>query len=366
MGAAAIAGSGILAACGQASGPVASATAAATAKATSAAATASAAAVARTIRISNTPANQGPTDMATLVAQSLGFYKTDGLDAKLVDGTTSSVPPLFLSGGIDVLCHGSAFFSYALQGQDVKIVVSLGNTIPDMLLVRSSIQSAADLKGKVFGLNGLTGSIRALGDHILAADGLKDTDVNWIQIAGQPNLLAALVAGRIDACILPWEQAIQSRSQPGVKILQKDPTAGGFQLSGYRFAGVKTAFAKANPEAVQGFVTAIIQAHRALAKDQSAYVDQVKALFPKIPPDVATEMYTLSQDVGYFPVNGGVEPSWIQGNLDFYRSELVKTGASAAPASAATLLDTSYAKAALDKLGGPIDAKLDKASWYKK
>lgn len=301
----------------------------------------------------------------TLVARSLGLYQKYGVDGQLVDGTTASVGPLFQSGGLEVLLHGSALFSLALQGQNVKIVAALGSTSPFSLVARSDIRSVTDLKGKNFGDISPTGSVAVMRGHILNKAGMKDGDVQMVIIpGGYSQLTAAMIAGRVDAALLQWSFALQARKEPTLHVLDDNPTAGGWALYGYRFAGVKGEWADKNPEAVEGFVAGLIAATRALASDRNTYMTQLRSFFPKMTDDDATEMYKLQADGGYWSVNGGVDPAGIQRNLDYYRGALVATGASAAPATG--LLDTKYAKAALDKLGGPVASRTDPASWYKK
>lgn len=318
-----------------------------------------------TVSISNTPANQSPNDFSTIVADKLGIYQKYGVTSKLVDGTTASLPPLFLRGGVDVLCHGSALFTQALQGQKVKIICGLGSVSPYSFIARDTIGSVADLRGKPVGVQLVgSGSVYALNVFALKKAGLGEKDVKFVAIAGFADQLAALAAGRIEAAMLPYDQAYLAQQQKGVRVLDSNPTAGGFQLAGYRFAGVQAAFAEKNPELVTNFVTALIETQRQLATDKTTYEQQVKAVTPKLAAG-ADQLFDIQQQNGYWSVNGGIDPQWIDANLSYYRAIQQKQGGTVADVTGADLAATQYAKAALDKLG-KVDAKIDTATWYAK
>ncbi|MBU6423517.1 MAG: hypothetical protein KGQ88_05725, partial [Chloroflexi bacterium] len=78
----------------------------------------------------------------------------------------------------------------------------------------------------------------------------------------------------------------------------------------------------------------------------------------------AAYTYTIQEKVGFWSVNGGMDPAGVERNLAFYRGLITATGASPAPVSA--IADSRFVKAALDTLGGPIASTTDPASWYKK
>jgi ABC-type nitrate/sulfonate/bicarbonate transport system substrate-binding protein len=351
-GAAAVAGPALLAACGR--GATAGKSAAG-----------GGGTAAGTLSISNTPANQSPNDFSTIVASNLGTYQKYGVHTSLVNGTTASLPPLFLRGGVDVLCHGSALFTQALQDQKVKIVCGLGSVSPYSFIARDAIGSVADLRGKPIGVQLVgSGSVYALNVFTLQKAGLTEKDVKFVAIAGFADQLAALAAGRIEAAMLPYDQAYLAQQLKGMRVLDSNPTAGGFQLAGYRFAGVQAAFAEKNPELVTNFVTALIAVQRVLATDRATYEQQVKVATPKLAPG-ADQLFDIQQTNGYWSVNGGLDPQWIQANLDYYRAIQTKQGGKVADVSGTDLAATQYVKAALDKLG-KVDAKIDTAAWYTK
>jgi ABC-type nitrate/sulfonate/bicarbonate transport system substrate-binding protein len=350
-GAAAVAGPALLAACGGGG--------------TAGKSAAGGGAEAGTLSISNTPANQSPNDFSTIVAGNLGIYQKYGVTTSLTNGTTASLPPLFLRGGVDVLCHGSALFTQALQNQHVKIICGLGSVSPYSFIARDTIGTVADLRGKPIGVQLVgSGSVYALNVFALQKAGLTEKDVKFVAIAGFADQLAALAAGRIEAAMLPYDQAYLAQQLKGVRVLDNNPTAGGFQLAGYRFAGVQAAFAEKNPELVTNFVTALIAVQRVLATDRATYEQQVKVATPKLAAG-ADQLFDIQQNNGYWSVNGGLDPQWIQANLDYYRNIQTKQGGKVADVTGADLAATQYVKAALDKLG-KVDAKIDSAAWYTK
>lgn len=114
---------------------------------------------------------------------------------------------------------GTTMAAPRLQGADLVVVLSFQNKLNDRLVVRPSIRSPADLKGKRVGVAGF-----GLGAHrsarlIVAKLGLNpEKEVTLLQVGGQPTRLAALFAGSIDATVLnpPFHQ---KAVEGGMKIL---------------------------------------------------------------------------------------------------------------------------------------------------
>jgi NitT/TauT family transport system substrate-binding protein len=315
------------------------------------------------VTFSRDPSNVTTEQFASLAAVNLGLYTKYGVSASPLNGTTTTLPTLLLKGTLGILEHGSAGYTLALQGQPVKIILGLGNTDPYVLASRTSITSIDQLKGKTFGAADIgSGSVYALALHCLAKANLTAKDVRFVELQVS-DAVAAMAAGRVDAYLLTYGAAALAKTQSSIHVLDAKP-ADGFALKGYRSSVVLADFIKSNPEAVQGYVTSLIAAQRALA-NRSTFVQQVQAVIPgTYQPAELDSIFAQQTAVGFASVNGGINPDWISANLDYYKQQ-VQSGSKAANVSVADLLDTSFAKAALDKLG-VVQSTVDTASWYKK
>jgi ABC-type nitrate/sulfonate/bicarbonate transport system substrate-binding protein len=136
------------------------------------------------------------------IARREGIFAKYDLDVEMVlmQGASTYMPAL-ASGNIQVLYGGGTAVSRAIAtgGFDLTVIATETRYVPLRLMVNSSIQTAADLKGKKLGVG------RAGLDEyatILYLERLKLTpgkDVQFVYLAGGiPSRVAAIKQGLID------------------------------------------------------------------------------------------------------------------------------------------------------------------------
>lgn len=141
---------------------------------------------------------------ATL-ADSLGFYKEQGLDVSIQDfpGGSKALESLF-GGSADVVC---GFYDHtvqmAAQGRELRAFISLLR-YPGLIATTTSpaIQSIADLKGKPVGVSASGSSTHMFLNYLLSRNGLKPEDVSIVQIGLGATAVAAATRDRVAAEIL--------------------------------------------------------------------------------------------------------------------------------------------------------------------
>ena len=151
---------------------------------------------------------------ATL-AQSLGFYKEEGLEISIQDfpGGSKALESLF-GGSADVVC---GFYDHtvqmAAQGRELRAFISLLR-YPGLVATTTSpaVKTLADLQGKPVGVSAAGSSTHMFLNYLLAQHGLKPEDISVVQIGLGATAVAAADRNRVDAEIL---------TDPTVGLLRK-------------------------------------------------------------------------------------------------------------------------------------------------
>ena len=147
------------------------------------------------------------------IALEKGFFRTHGLDITGIisgAGGGSSVRNAMASdlGYGDVTA--APVIAAAEQGQDVKIVGITSRSLADLVLIvmpDSQIRTAADLKGKKFGISNPKSLGEMMGVLVMEKAGLKQGDVQMTALGSLSGALTALenvmlpleLAGSLDA-----------------------------------------------------------------------------------------------------------------------------------------------------------------------
>jgi len=146
------------------------------------------------------------TNASLWVAEEQGFFKKHGLDVSAVFTGSGSVTSQALVAGEVKLASNSVgpVASAAGAGADFVIVAGLIHILPYQFWVQPQVRQAADLKGKKVAI-----STFGSGSHLaaevalqyLGLDPARDK-VAIMQIGAQPDRVAALLTGRVDATAL--------------------------------------------------------------------------------------------------------------------------------------------------------------------
>src|SRR6202030_2420787 len=137
------------------------------------------------------------------IALEKGFFRTHGLD---ITGIISGA-----GGGSSVRNAMASDLGYgdvtaapviAAEGQDVKIVGITSRSLADLVLIvmpDSPIRTAADLKGKKFGISNPKSLGEMMGVLVMEKAGLKQGDVQMTALGSLSGALTALENGVVDA-----------------------------------------------------------------------------------------------------------------------------------------------------------------------
>lgn len=143
---------------------------------------------------------------ATQISQywttSSGCAKENGIELDMVTAGGGGAQQLAV-GALNVAQSGFPdFFRAIAQGAPMKIFVNNNSVPPYSVFAKPAIKSAKDLKGKTISIGGVKDVTLIYMRPLLAAAGLKTTDVDFVYAKATADRFTALNAGGVDAAIL--------------------------------------------------------------------------------------------------------------------------------------------------------------------
>jgi NitT/TauT family transport system substrate-binding protein len=150
------------------------------------------------IRIAYT--SPGPQHGVLWVGDVAGVFKKNNLDLEIIYMPGNISMGSLISGELNFGQMTGALMSPArLQGSDVVMLVSIQELLDDRLVVRPSIKTPEELKGKRIAVSrfGAASHMRVL--NMLPRFGLTDKDITFLQIGDTPARIIAMVGNSADA-----------------------------------------------------------------------------------------------------------------------------------------------------------------------
>ena len=190
------------------------------------------------------------------IAMDKGFFKEEGLDARWIELQGRPMITAGLTGNLDFVPIPSGGANAVLTaGAPLKYIVNQSLKPQYIIVAKAEIKKVEDLKGKTLGYARV-----GAADYDEGATTLDrffnmkvGRDYKVIQFQGEPERMAALANGDIDAALVSVPRAYQAR-QAGFNVLLRTgdylPRAGGaFWCT--------EAFFQKNPDTVKRFIRAI-------------------------------------------------------------------------------------------------------------
>lgn len=215
------------------------------------------------------------------LAVEKGLYKAAGLDVTIEPGNGSQTTAQLISvGRYDIGFADSApVMKLISDGAKIKVLATIlqGNPNAVTALKKTSLKSVADIKGKSVAMPN-AGSQSSMFPLVLAANGLKDTDIKIVNMPPQ-SMVASLMQGSVDVILGSVDQFdIQLKAQ-------------GQEFDSYLFidSGAPTVstsiiasedFLAKNPDAAKKFVAASLKGWYATLDAPAEGVAAMKKMFP--------------------------------------------------------------------------------------
>jgi NitT/TauT family transport system substrate-binding protein len=280
--------------------------------------------------------------LPTTLAQELGFYREEGIDAELQDfaGGAKSLQAL-VGGSADVV---SGFYDHTIQmaaeGREMIAFVSMLR-FPGLVLVTSpqsaaSVTSIDALKGRIAGVTTAGSSSQMLLSYLLQRHGVAPDAVSITAIGSAATAVAALEHGKVDAGMLADPAfTLVTRRNPHVRVLADLRTAAGVKEAfGTETYPASVLYAKgdwlrANRDTAKRLARAIT---RTLAWMHAHSAEEITAKTPKTlrGEDDAIYVEALNASMPMFSIDGamsaegaGVVRTLLAGSIDKVRTATI-------------------------------------------
>ncbi len=160
--------------------------------------------------------------LPTYVAMDRGLFKAEGLDAEFVNMTAGELARAAVAKEIDFAPVPGASAEAMLKGAPLVFVVGESLVSQWTLTTAASIKSVEDLRGKTLGL-GRPGSADYSELVVVLAKFFKmepGKDYKIINFRGEPERVAAIIAGSIQGAALSFPHAARAEAE-GLRVLVK-------------------------------------------------------------------------------------------------------------------------------------------------
>jgi len=292
------------------------------------------------VKIKSSYGNVTPANLAPFMAKELGLFEKYNLDVTidLIDGGAPSAAAL-VSGQTQVgNFGGTEAMSGFVAGSDMVVVALFVPVTPWQMLAKTDYKTPADLKGKVVGVASVGGSAYVAAITSLQGLGLDPAkDVNIQAFGSTANLAKAMIGGAAYAGPGHPPDTVELLKS-GFKVIYD--LAAQKVLATDNCTIVLRSWADKNPQAVQAYVDAEIEAMAVAKKDK---VKTLPILAKLLKLDLTKDADALSQTYDFY-VNTifPVYPHPVVAAFNSTRDVLVATNAKVKDLDVTKVLDDRY------------------------
>lgn len=233
-------------------------------------------------------------------------------------------------------------------GLDIKAFAMSQPRTDDVFVGKRSITSLSQLRGATIGVlttRGLNGIQIA---QVLSVARLSPSEVNVIFVGGQTVRVAALIAGRIDASPIGFDQYRGALQQAGFNLLYNYASQMPNLLRSFLWA--KPSWISANRDVAAAVNEALLRAFRWVSNpaNKQAYVQYAVGKLNGVSAPDAAATWDDWKKFNIFHVNAGITDAAVRLNQElFLQHNLI----SRRPGSPSDWVDVSFSQGALNKLG---------------
>lgn len=193
------------------------------------------------------------------IAKEQGFFRNYGLDVDLVFIIAGRAAQAMLAGQLPAALIGATHVANAVTaGADLTMVLGLRNRLSYLFVARPSIAGPEDLKNKKLAIGTPAGAASLATYVALDYFGLnpRRDRILLLQVGGEPERLAALQSGSVEATVVSPELAQLVTGQGYQVLLDMGKANIPFQSLGLVF---ERKLVRSQPELVENMAKAIIE-----------------------------------------------------------------------------------------------------------
>ena len=284
------------------------------------------------------------------LAQDLGYFKEEGLDAKITAFRGGvAVHQALVAAGTDLdtgYIPGQLLFTGIAKGSRMKALWSMAAKNEAVLIVAPDIKSIKDLKGRKVAIEGIGGYSHIGFLSVAEPAGLTDKDVTYVR-ATPPQRLPFLLQGNVDAVVTHVEEFYKAQREKPVNELARIWRTQPLYLYGAYPAHEDKL--KEKREAFVKFVRAMTKANRFAYRNKDKTLD-IAEKHTRAPRWALEKAYDVFIEEQVWTVNAGLPLRMVEWTNDL--NEKMKQYDGPKP-PAEKLADFSVAQDAVKSLGGP-------------
>jgi NitT/TauT family transport system substrate-binding protein len=283
-----------------------------------------------------------------------GFFKNRGLDVSLVIATNGSHVTALVSGQVWGNIGGPESDAMANVGKadPLRTICNLVNRANVYIVARkgtapkssSKADIAAFLKGKRFALSRYGGTPDLLGRYLVIDVGLDPkTDIEAVNQADSAAIVAMMKNGAVDVGVTQ-EPFITAGIEQGLwdQPFYSFPGLGDYP---YSVVSVRQSTITNEPQVVQAFVDAVIEALGVAANDRAAVEAMTRKEFPTLPADGVKATLDRIYADNIWSTDGMVSKKGYELDMDV----VARTGAFTKPVPYDDVVDMQFVRKAHQK-----------------
>jgi ABC-type nitrate/sulfonate/bicarbonate transport system substrate-binding protein len=279
--------------------------------------------------------------IAPQVAYARGLFRDEGIDAEIIRIATNVGIVAVTTKEIGYTTAVGAGLRSAVRGLPLKVITYFNGRPMHVLVARPEIKTLSELRRKVIGFAGYGDSTEFMLRAILRQAGLElEKDVQAFQVSGSGQRLQALLAGKMDAAIVPPPFNFEAESKGFVRLMA---AADVFETSVSGLA-LHVDTLRDKPAQVKRMLRALLKAQSFIRSNKTESV-RVIADWLKLDPGIAQSSYDIY--VKGMSLNGMVSERVLESDIERARKE--QQVKEAVPVG--RIVDFGMLKEALNELG---------------
>jgi ABC-type nitrate/sulfonate/bicarbonate transport system substrate-binding protein len=250
------------------------------------------------------------------VAHSRGLFKEEGFDSEVIRMNPNVATTAAVTGDVDFSALIGSLIGAAIKGAPLKLVACSQDRTPIVFVVRPTIKSVNELRGKTIGIPSYGSTPDVVGRMVLKHFGVDpEKEIKAIGLPTDSARLAALKEGMVDAIVVAPPIDYEGKKL-GFNVLVR---AGDIFTFPYNGLGTNMRKIKERPDQVKRAIRALIKANNYIRKNRDGTI-RVLIDWAKTKPELAAASYDSSWE--FFSHDANIPEDGLRVVIDGFRNSL--------------------------------------------